>query len=255
MDLEIISNSRRGCWRDCRYKYRCRYVDMFEPFGERDNSALVFGSYIHRILELGINSRSLNELRKIAVDELENYGIHKKYRNKVDVCLKNFFSFNKKLNFMGTAEKSYEVKINEDFTQHGIIDRLVELPGNGLLIVDYKTSKREKTPAQLYEDTQGMDYTYACHILYKVPLDKITFAHFYPVTGNFSSVKYKPAAILENVRNTVGDVKKIREAKYDDLQPNQNEFCDWCDYKDGCPVHNPQHVVDKVISEAKIRKR
>ena len=254
-ELQIISNSRQNCWRECRYKYRMHYVERFMPFDERDNSALIFGSYIHRILELGIQSRSINELRKIALEELENYPIDKKYRNKVEPCLQNFLKFNKKLNHAGEAEHEYRVKINEDYTQHGIIDRIIEMPGNGILLIDYKTSKREKNSFQLSEDTQGMSYVYASHVLYKVPIDKITFGHFYPITGNFVRVKYTPGAILKHVQELTRDVQNIRECKKEDMHPSENQFCDWCDFKKGCPVHNPQHVVDQMISEAKIRGR
>jgi len=138
---------------------------------------------------------------------------------------------------------------------NGIIDRVIKGDDGGYLIIDYKTSKREKTKVELYQDTQLKGYVYAISKLYEVPISKIVAAHYYPLTNNFVHVQYSVPQINAHLRKIVDEVWKIRKKKKDEMRSNRNEFCNWCAYKTACPEFCTMHEVQKTIEELKARKK
>jgi len=153
------------------------------------------------------------------------------------------------------TEVVFEVPVKDDITLNGIIDRVIKGDDGGYLIIDYKTSKREKTKVELYQDTQLKGYVYAISKLYEVPISKIVAAHYYPLTNNFVHVQYSVPQINAHLRKIVDEVWKIRKKKKDEMRSNRNEFCNWCAYKTACPEFCTMHEVQKTIEELKARKK
>ena len=55
MFINTISESKSKIYSECHLKYKYRYINRYEE--EAGNAdALHFGSYIHRILELGVDA-------------------------------------------------------------------------------------------------------------------------------------------------------------------------------------------------------
>ena len=82
MYISTISESKYQTFKQCRLKYRYRYVDRLpEPEGS-NVEALHFGPYIHKILEDGAASTNRDELIKIAEETKGTYKITKKYTGK-----------------------------------------------------------------------------------------------------------------------------------------------------------------------------
>ena len=117
-------------------------------------------------------------------------------------------------------------------------------------MIDYKTSKREKSRFDLFEDSQGMSYVYAAHKTYDIPIENITFAHYYPLTDNMVTVKYTSAGLIKHNKRIVEDVWNIRKAKKVDLKPSENQYCNWCGFKSLCPVFNPAQLVEERLQNA-----
>jgi len=207
-----ISNSKRDVWRECRLKYRYRYVDRLEETDSGNTDALQFGSYIHEIFEQGVECTTLEELEEIALKLRETYKFGKTYEPKIKICLQNFLRLNASFPEKGQAELSYKQDLG-CVEQVGFVDRIIKGKDGGLLVIDYKTGKREKSKFDLFDDSQGMSYVYAAHKIYEVPIDKITFAHYYPLTDNMVPVKYTPAALVKHNKRIVEDVCNIRKAK------------------------------------------
>ena len=235
-------------------KYLYRYVKRV-PQDETNGDALHFGSYIHKILEEGVGCTTLEELQVHAKEEKSKYKFNSSYTPKIDICLRNFLKFNSQLAETGTTEQVYEVNVKDDISVNGIIDRVVRGKDGGYLVIDYKTSKRQKTKFDLYKDDQLQGYCFAVHKLYDVPIDKITVAHYYPLTDTIVSVNYSNAQIAAYLRKKVDEVWKIRKSKTEDMCAMQNEFCNWCSYKYVCPLFNPGDVVKKRLDEAKATKK
>ena len=236
-------------------KYRYQYVDYLpEPEGA-DTKALAFGNYIHKVLEDGVDATTMDQLLRIAEETKGSYDIHPVYKGKDITCFENFLKFNKSLAKTIATEIRFEVFLTEGVNQTGIIDRVIEGSEGGVLIIDYKTSKREKTKVELFQDPQLQGYVRAWHKEYGTPINKITAAHYYPLTNNFVSVKYSPAQIAGIEKTLISDVWKIRKCKKDELTPQRNQFCSWCSFKPVCTEFNSKQDVDCLVEELQEKKK
>jgi len=255
MYIKTISESKFQTFKQCQLKYRYRYVERLPEPDDTNTEALHFGSYIHKVLEDGVNAKTQEELVQIAEEVKGSYKVSKKYEGKDLRCFDNFLKFNPKLEETVATELVFEVPVKDDITLNGIIDRVVKGTDGGYLIIDYKTSKREKSKVELYQDTQLKGYVYAISKLYNVPFSKIVAAHYYPVTNNFVFVQYSVPQINAHARKIVDEVWKIRKRKKDEMKPSRNEFCNWCAYKTACPEFNNPMQCAKKIDELKAKKK
>ncbi len=251
MFINTISNSKRDTFNQCKLKYRYRYVDRIADYDISNTDALHFGSYIHQIFEDGYKVDTLEGLERLAEENKEKYKFNSSYDPKVAPCLKNFLRFNASLPEAGIPEQHFDIEIAEGITINGYIDRIIKGTEGGYLVIDYKTSKREKTKIDLFQDSQLKGYVFAVHKLYNIPLNKITAAHYYPLTDNLVSVQYTTNQIHAHIKSVVDDVWKIRKAKKSDLVPMRNQFCNWCQYKSLCPEFHEGCVIEKRLDEIK----
>ena len=254
MYIKTISESKYQTFKQCKLKYRYRYVDRLPEPEESNTDALHFGSYIHKILEDGVNAKTQEELVQIAEEVKGTYKVSEKYDGKDLKCIQNFLKFNEQLEDTVACELVFEVPVKDDITLNGVIDRVIKGKDGGYLIIDYKTSKREKSKVELYQDSQLKGYVYAISKLYDVPFSKIIAAHYYPLTNNFVHVQYSTPQIAAHARKIVDEVWKIRKSKKDEMKPNRNDFCNWCAYKTACPEFCTMHEVQSKIDELKAKK-
>ena len=234
-------------------KYRFNYVDRFEETDKGNSDALHFGSFIHEIFEHNTDAQNIEQLLQYGESIRDKYTFSDSYNKKIVTCCKNFLRFNASLPKESITEHHFSEDLGSDIKHEGFIDRIIKTPTQEVLVIDYKTSKREKTKFELFGDPQGKSYVYAAHKLTGAPIRKITFAHYYPLTNNLVPVTYTEQAIGQHIKSVVEDVWKIRKAKKDELTPSQNEFCNWCGYKSLCPIFNDPALCKKRIDEAKVR--
>ena len=254
MYIKTISESKYQTFKQCKLKYSFRYVDRLPEPQEANTEALHFGSYIHKVLEDGVNATTREELVTIAEEVKGSYDVSKKYEGKDLKCIDNFLEFNKNIEGTVATELVFEVEVKDDITLNGVIDRVVKGKDGSYLVIDYKTSKREKNKVDLYQDSQLKGYVYAIHKLYGVPISQIHAAHYYPLTNNFVNVKYSIPQITAHTRKIIDEVWKIRKSKKEDMKPNRNDFCNWCAYKTCCPEFNSPQACSKKIEELKASK-
>ena len=248
MYIKGFSPSKLNTYTECELKYKYKYVHhLAEEYNETlSRDALQYGSYIHKVLEDGVDSASVDELREHAVRLRSNYQF-KGRTTDTEKCIKNFFRFNKELTETVSTEIRFTEEVLDDLHVNGIIDRVVKGKTGKYLVIDYKTSKREKTKRELYNDPQLMIYAAAVSKTYNATINDITVGHYYPLTGNFVTVKYLPSHVASFLKSL--DKKKwdIRKKKLDDFKPRTNMFCDWCGYKEICPSFGASEAV---IAEA-----
>ena len=173
MYIKTISESKFQTYKQCQLKYRYRYVDRLPEPAESNTDALHFGSYIHKILEDGVNAKTQAEMLLIAEEVRGSYKVSKKYTGKDLKCIDNFLEFNPKLEETVATELVFEVPVKDDILLNGVIDRVIKGKDGGYLVIDYKTSKREKSKVELYQDTQLKGYVYAISKLYGIPFSQI----------------------------------------------------------------------------------
>lgn len=252
MYIKGFSPSKLNTFDECQQKYRYKYIHYLgEDFNDTlSRDALQFGSYIHKILEDGFEAESEDELWEHAHRLREGYQFEGR-DDDIGKCIKNFFKFNNALTETVSTEMRFKEEVRDDLEVNGIIDRVIKGETGKYLVIDYKTSKREKTKRELFQDPQLMIYTAAIHKMYKVPIKDIMVAHYYPITGNLVSVRYNPSHIANFLKRLDEKKWSIRRKKADEFGPRRNRFCDWCGYKELCPLFGGTEKMLKEALEAK----
>lgn len=262
MYLNEISNTKLELWNQCRLKYKYRYVDHYQGDSDINGDSLSFGTYIHEIFQLGVNAKHIKELEHIAESIKHKHKLAGDHKNRINTCLKNFLEFNTKISKAETIGTELSFKIKEEksniiFT--GVIDRVIKSSSSNFLIIDYKTSKREKTKSTLFQDPQLQGYCYAISKLYDIPLEEVSkriiCAHYYPLTNHFVDVSFTKPMLLQHVGRVVESGWKIRKAKLEDLTPKRNEFCDYCEFKCMCPIYTDKSSIDNRILLEETKKK
>lgn len=239
----------------CLLRYHYRYNRRF--IGDDSNKdALNFGSFVHKIFEESYKTDDINEYRKWAKDLKETYHIPYSYTKLTETCIHNFLKFNSKLEGETIGvELSVELELAKDMKFIGYIDRVVKGKDGGYLVIDYKTSKREKTKVQLFDDPQLQGYCWAIHEMFGVPYDKIICGLYYPRTNNFVHVKFNRGQILKWKKKQIDTMWRVRKLKKDDIRARRNEFCNWCQFQSMCPeFKSNEEIKCRVLQEEKILK-
>jgi len=253
MYIKGFSPSKFNTFNECEQKYRYKYIHYLpEEYNEGlSTDALQFGSYIHKIFEDGVEAESVEELMEHATRLRNSYQFEGREEDIVK-CVRNFHKFNGALTESVSTEMQFREEVLPDLEVNGIIDRVVKGSNGGYLVIDYKTSKREKTKRELYNDPQLMIYTAAISKMYKCDIRNITVAHYYPLTGNLVTIKYLPSHVAAFLRRLDEKKWRIRKKKADEFKPRVNQFCDWCGYKGLCPKFGG---TPKMLEEAIQKKK
>ena len=111
MFINTISNSKRDTFKQCKLKYRYRYVERIADYDISNTDALHFGSYIHQIFEDGYKSTSLSGLEQLAEENKDKYSFSESYNTKIQPCLENFLRFNSSLPEDGIPEQHFDLEI------------------------------------------------------------------------------------------------------------------------------------------------
>jgi DNA helicase-2/ATP-dependent DNA helicase PcrA len=142
----VLSPSAISDYLDCPKKFEFSRILNLPTFKTMDSSAKI-GSFIHSILEYGVNNnfKSKKEYLDYAKKEMENF---EDEINEMDVCemIEVFWERNK--NKIGPNSKT-EVDLFlelEGFKFFGKADRIDFLKDGEIEIVDYKTNKNAITP-------------------------------------------------------------------------------------------------------------
>jgi len=249
MFIDRLSSSKSDVIDQCLLKYDYRYIRKFPGYPSKNEDALDFGTYIHRIFELGHTENHISELEKIAENIKKDYKVPLVYKDRIAQCLRNFLRFNGGLGETMAVEHEFSVDLAEGIKYNGFIDRIVKGQQGGILIIDYKTSKKEKTRMDLSRDKQLMGYAFAVSEEFKVPISDIWCAHYYPLTDNLISVKFPQSSINMWREKEINKVWKIRKKKKDEFPAMQNQFCEWCEYKPLCPAFNDNCTIESRIEE------
>ena len=250
MFINTMSPSKLKTYNECKKKYQFKYVEYLKGiYNVNSNTdALQYGSYVHKIFELGTEIETLEELQTLAGELRPNYKFSPIKEKNLDLILENFFEFNKKLEETVSNEMVFKVDITDDYSINGIIDRVIRGKSGKYLVIDYKTSRRPTPKAELFTDPQMLMYAYAISKEFKVPIDHVSVAHYYPHLDKLVSVTYGRAQVSVFLRELKSKIWEIRKKRKGDLKASQNQWCNWCQYKDLCPEFGG---TEKCLLEAK----
>lgn len=255
-DNLLFSYSKLNLYTECPQKYKFRYIDKIP---EKPKSYFAFGKSIHGALEFLYNVKAppfpslqevLAEFKKdwdSSSPESKGYDSHEKAASDFQEGLKILKAYYAKHGATLQVPVSVEYKATvtiDELPVIIIVDRIDDLGGGKVAIVDYKTGKTvRKEPDQLYMYQKVLESPNAN---IKSVIEAKTNADVREVVVE-KLIFYQLAQMQEHSfeRASASEISKfwkrvllvaddIRAQKFEPL-PEEGK-CRWCDYKNLCPI-------------------
>jgi len=253
--VNIYSHSRLSTFEQCPLKYKLRYIDKIIPAIEKTIEAHL-GSVVHSTLEWIYNSVTKDN-KSPNLDEIITYYSVKwqdEFSNEIIIVKKELNAgdyFQKGIEFLlnyynkyspfkdGTieCEKKIIIELDENTKIQGFIDRLVHNINTGEYeIHDYKTANSLPTQSKMDEDRQLALYSIAIKELYGQ--DKGVCLVWHYLAHNQKICSRRTNEQLSQLKiETLDLIKEIEKSI--DFPGKKSILCDWCEYKQDCPIWNP----------------
>ena len=255
-----ISYSGLDTFSICPAKYKFQYIDRIKTPKAKE---AVFGTLIHECL------RAFHEPSKplpMSEDELLKYFTEKWnsdiYKDKqeeafafhqgIDI-LKKYYLQNQTEEFnIVNLETFFSAFIGKELHQiTGRIDRIDKLEDGTFEVIDYKTTK--KMPSQADVDNNFQLSTYYLGIVSRWPQIK---EQNKPVKLSLQYLKHgeKLSAIRTNkhIKETEDKILElISGIEKSIFEPKMNPLCDWCQYQPYCPLYKHKYIKEHKTADSK----
>lgn len=244
-----LSATRIKTYLQCPRQFRFHYVDEIPTML---TGALAFGQVIHQVLHnlqmwrlthgeplsaqvaMYDFTRLWEEIESVEKPLFKTETEFTEYEELASLILSGYVEAHRELPPPILLEYPFEIPLQDDMTGRkyllrGIIDRVDQVDG-GLVIVDYKTSKRKPSPRQLSEDLQLTIYAFAANHLFEQKVTRIVYYHLRDQTElEVSRSDEALKVLLSETLPTVAD--NIAEERY---EPKPGYYCRFCDYRELC---------------------
>ena len=139
---------------------------------------------------------------------------------------------------------------NKEHTIIGFIDRLVyNLTRCEYEIHDYKTANNLPPKEKINGDRQLALYAIAIKELFGQDKEVSLVWHY--LTHNTRIKLKKTNQELEDLKYEIIElIRKIESTK--EFTPTKSVLCSWCEYKNICPIHNPEKNQNNLEKQEKI---
>ena len=237
----VLSASKVKTFKQCPRKFYYNYIEKL-PKKQWDHFDL--GTFVHSVLErfhkVFDQDGKADNLKKLMTEsflmeknilEKENRGLSREILLSAKEMLMDYLY---KIENEGlksqviSLEEEFNIKLNEDFSIIGFIDRIDKDSDGVFHILDYKTSKSAK-----YMDDFQLR-VYGIHLLEKYPEIDFFRGSYIMLKLQSRLVSYKFNRIdIEKEKKKLIEMANIisQEKKW---KTNQTALCDWCDFKDVC---------------------
>lgn len=242
--VEYLSYSQIDTFTTCPLQYRLRYILKIPV---QPNAAGSFGSSMHLALQKFYERSGQGE--NLTKDDLISlldkvwlpvgYG-SKEYEEKMKqrgyVMLSAYFEkiFDPRAKPL-SLEQVFKIKISPTLKIGGKIDRIDQLDGNKIEIIDYKTGKRPPDK-EIAENLQMTVYALAATdegIYHKKP-DEVVLS-FYFLEKQEKVTSARTSEQLASAKKLLIDTaEKIATSSF---EPKVGRWCEFCDFKLVCPAY------------------
>jgi len=245
MKCHALSATRLNTWVQCGWKYKCMYHSKLP---RADSIFFKLGTAVHGALEYAgrlvreeygrpfspeeIQQVMSKYLELAAEERIDDFNILKDGQEMVMNKLSDFTIGRSIVDL----ENKFRIVTYEGVPAIGAMDKIVEIDDETIGVIDYKTNKYAASARDLKSDMQLSFYDLAASVMYP-KYKKIVLIMDY--------LRTKPVFSYRTVeeRNTFAEFVKgvynnILETDENDLKPNLNQFCGWCDYKAHCPKYS-----------------
>ncbi len=252
-----ISYSSLDTYKTCPLKFKFQQIDKIRV---PKNIEMAFGSAIHASLKYMFERTplypTLDEVIDFFYDKWEKQSESfkdessqerkKAYREEGVSLLKNFYKKNQPWNFNTIElESFFSVELDDPKTKEkhiltGVIDRMDKNPeDDSYEIIDYKTAKRMPSQAAVDEDLQMSIYHLG--LIKRWPHlspRKIKLSLYFLKHGEKISTTRSAKELEETTRSILNSIEEIegRIADNYNFPPLPSALCDWCGYKEMCPM-------------------
>lgn len=257
------SYSALQTFKQCPQKYKFQVIDKIKAPKSKE---AVFGSKMHEALKFFHSkypvSPTLDELLNLYKDIWDSDPFRSQeedmiYFSEGIKILKNYYQYflKNKDNFTVLDIESYfrifieNPETNQKCILAGKIDRIDKLQNGTIEIVDYKTTKRLPSQAEVDNDLQLSLYCLAISLRWPTSsIEDIKSSFYYLKHQELISTK-RTKKQLEDVKEQIW--KRLAEIEKSDFKPIPSALCDWCGYKKICPMW--KHKFSKKVDEEEIQ--
>ena len=265
----IYSHSRLSSFENCPKQFEFRYIQKIPS--ETEGVEAFVGKRVHEILErlyLFVGRGQIPGIEKV-VDRYhklweETYDAARVrivrentpltyYRRLGEDCLRGYYLKHYPFDESETLgiEKRVVFPLDDagEYRMQGIIDRISRARDGAIEVHDYKTGARVPSQRILDQDRQlalyqiGLARTYGSDVEYRLV--------WHYVAKNRTCVSTRTADELVELRkNTMARIDEIQTAT--EFPARKIALCNWCEYKNRCPLHATPEVLAKLEAEAAV---
>jgi len=221
MEKIIYSKSRIETFKKCKKQYKYKYIDKLDLPQPHSND-IEFGQWIHKVLEI-YNPDKNNKLEVVKL--ASQFDIRdNNYREAMPQTLKNAIAFTKSYwKYERKTEEEIDF-IDDELSIKGVVD-LRMIQEDGLLVVDYKSSK--STNAERHEYQMKM-YCLMLSKIYSMKPEKIKVMVYYPRINMYDRYQFSSGQIKAFESQLKRDITDIETTKSYPASPGFQ--CRWCSY-------------------------
>lgn len=250
-----LSYSSISTYQTCPLQYKFQYVDKLPP---KPTPNLSFGNSIHAALKWLYDvpvpkPASEEDLLNALVENWKREGYEspeqeQDFLEQGKQILRTYYRTNvKDFQIPVALEQRFEIKLNDDLTVSGIIDRMDKLLSGGYEIIDYKTNRRLPPKAKVDSDLQLSIYHLAAQETWGWEPEKLSFYFLIP------NQKMTTSRTKKDIEATKEEILKVAEGvARQDFDPVQNALCPWCDFQALCPFYKHKYIKQEESKEEAI---
>lgn len=253
-----LSASSIKTFLQCALKYYFRYEDKKPREGKSD--PLAFGIAMHSALEFMCNElkktktapspETYNKVLEVFMQEAASNGLEdlSTYQEGRDMLINRLDNADPNEKIIG-LELNFNLKTPKGTAFLGSIDKLIELDAETAVIIDYKTSRTALSQTEADHDIQLSMYDLAVSQM---------FPQYKTIVCAFDYLR-----LTEVITHRTPDQRKLfvdfLDATYEgilalegnDIKPNLNGFCPWCEFKGFCPdykklIEDPELIIPPI---------
>jgi putative RecB family exonuclease len=264
---ETFSHSSLSCFETCPKQYHFRYVEKIRV--DLEGIEAFMGKLVHEVLErlyLFVTEGKVPSLDRVLSRYQQNWeerfdGDRIRivrsgtgpdfYRRNGARCLENYYRRHYPFDADETValEKAIRFQIDErgEYRLRGVIDRLVRAPDGALEIHDFKTGSRVPSQATLDSDRQLA--LYELGVRQQLGEDgEIRLVWHYVLFDQVRTSARTREQLADLCASTAAIIDRIRDER--EWLPKPGPLCDWCEYKEICPVFRKEEGEANQVSGA-----
>lgn len=243
-----VSASAINAFEQCPKMYVLKYLDR-KKGRSRQNNSLAVGNAVHHALQMFFGlpdeRRSLDDLHDCLRTVWHYYRADAGFASREEeaaagfdalALLTRFYNANDVFAAPLAREEWVESRpLGTDISTYGKVDRIdASETDSGLVVIDYKTGRREVDEADLPEDRAAQIYLAATGDDFAEPV--VAVKYLYLASGN-EAIWRPEADDLDTVRGSLELVTaEMLHAR--DLDATPGEHCRFCDFRRMCPEAN-----------------